>query len=578
MKNDIFLSNISDVLTELGPVDNLAPIQNGVKLLSNFSPSLFVDLFIGKEELNNNSHPIWKLIPKKNNTNFECGNYAIRLYTNESTPIKKIGFPQAAIGLIVLDSELLNEETLLYNLKRNSSQYSVLIILNYLNNDENARKLKYDFYGKFSIIDMASLTETGLSELLDTVILDDQKENLKKRCYLNTIQPLFQLTKDMIAQEQHIAIVRKNINSQLSNALRKEEAGGNISDTINTIKTQLQYWNSDTEKMIKIKYEELNKPMTGRYSQELSKWSDMLDDIERKEVAEKAERLVTSIDEKFLSNFEKKISKEVSSDFADDYNELLTTADTTLSNLNSLLLQKGITNSTKQALSIDYSRFPNPEKTIKNYIGFTRSYSGELGKKGASEYFAALREHTGSIMVAVGLLAPLNMISSAASGEASEDKHGTFAQISAFFKHMNDGIRMATAVVIIIMIVWGYFDLRERIPRKRQEEFERELKKARENIQTEGKRMFNETSKDWQNNVSMWLREAYTQLQSQLEKLIRDYSTELQKKSNDEKNRIQLLNQSLDTNSKSITNADRILDNTIRSHKDAVGDIEKSFR
>jgi hypothetical protein len=52
-------------------------------------------------------------------------------------------------------------------------------------------------------------------------------------------------------------------------------------------------------------------------------------------------------------------------------------------------------------------------------------------------------------MVAVGLLAPLNMISSAASGEASENKEGFFAQVAAFFKHMNDGIRMATAVVII---------------------------------------------------------------------------------------------------------------------------------
>jgi len=577
MNHDVFLSNISEALSELGPVENLAPIQSGIKMISKLSSSISIDFYLSSEELNNKSHAFWKIISKNDLKEGMLENYIITCITTETIPIKKIGVSQAAIGVILLDTSICSEETLLNIIKRSSQQYAVLIVLNYLENDSDARKLKYDFYGKFLIINMKSTEHETLLELIENAITEDQKEQLKKRTYLNTIQPLFVLTKEVIQQEQYISNVRKNINTQLSNSLRKDEVMSNINDIINIVKTQLQYWNSDTDKNIKIKYEELNKPMTGRYSQELTIWSNRLEDLERKEIAEKAERLMTAINDAFLNSFESKICKEVSSDFANDYNQLLLATNSTLSKLNRLLLEKGIASS-HNTLSIDYSRFPNPENTIKNYIGFTRSYSGELGKKGASEYFAALREHTGSIMVAVGLLAPLNMISSAASGEASENKEGFFAQVAAFFKHMNDGIRMATAVVIIIMIIWGYFDLKKRIPRKRQEEFERELKKARENLLSEGKRMFNETSKDWQNNISSWLREAFTQLQNQIEKLTRDYSADIQKKSNEEKNRIQLLNQSLDNSIKRISNADRIIENSHRMLRDAVNDTEKAFR
>src|ERR1035437_4601045 len=120
------------------------------------------------------------------------------------------------------------------------------------------------------------------------------------------------------------------------------------------------------------------------------------------------------------------------------------------------------------------------------------------------------------------------------------------------------------------MIIWGYFDLRKRIPRKRKEEFVRELKKAKENLQSEGKRMFNESSKDWQYSLSQWLRETYTNLQMQLEKIGKEHNSSQQQKSNDEKLRIQRLNQGLYNNSKQIGNSIRIMEGINRNYKDAI--------
>jgi CHASE3 domain sensor protein len=149
---------------------------------------------------------------------------------------------------------------------------------------------------------------------------------------------------------------------------------------------------------------------------------------------------------------------------------------------------------------------------------------------------------------------------------------------NSFMKSMSVGLRIAIGVITLIMIVYGYFDLRKRIPRRRKEEQERELRRAKENLVTEGKRMSNDSSKDWQANLSLWLREIQNQFVFQLDKLAKEFSLQQQQKLNDEKQKLQRMNQGLDNNSKRINNAEKLMENTIKTFDDKVNDIEKYFR
>jgi hypothetical protein len=581
MKHLAILSNLKEAIIELGPINNLSPINQGIKLLGDFQQLLHTDIYISTAVKTNVSHPFWKFCPIKDKAKIENNNYSIQVYCENELPKRKLGFPISALGIIVLDENLPLNEIVLYHIKQQSSEYAVLIILNYTESEIDAKKLKYAHNGLFFIIDMKTNTLESLDALLKEHITPVQFDKLLERSFLNTLQPLLALSTETIQQEQYISGVRKNINTQLSSVLRKEEMDSNINDTINTVKSQLQNWNFDLEKEMKNKYEELNKPITGRYSQKTTNWSESLVDLEHIEVAEKTERLVTEINPSFLINFENQIKNEITSDFTNDYTYILDQANSTINKINLVLDKKINLSKNQKILTIDYSRFPNSEKSLKSYIGFNRSYSGEVSKKGVSEYFVALREHIGTIMVVVGLLAPINMISSAAGTEAGtepENKESMMMQLSEIMKEVRAYIQFGTAGIIIVMIIWGYFDLRKRIPRKRKEEFERELKKAKENLQSEGKRMFNESSKDWQYNMSQWVRETYTSLQSQLDKIGKEHNTLQLQKSNDEKLRIQRLNQGLDNNNKQIGNSIRTMEGLNRNYKDAITDIEKDFR
>jgi hypothetical protein len=571
---------IQSAITEIGHLGNCGMLQIAInKFHKNGDGLVATDLYLSRAVAVNIAHPFWKLCLLQGVRNGVIEEYFLNIYDTEHKPMKVLGAKQSALGIVVIDENLLVDEDMLACIRRNSSQYAVMMLLNYATGEFNNIGLKFDSNGKFFTINADEVTVSSLKELLAIYINDSIREKLNQRSVLNTMQPLIMLTKEAVQREnQHMAI-RKNLNNQLSSVLRKDEAQVNISDFVNTIKTQIQNWNAEVERSLKLKYEDLNRPATGLYSQNLFKWSEQLTDLEQEDIAEKSEKLGASINKEFSDEFIGKVRKELESDFSNDYNIILNSAESLVGKINYQLIQRGIiSESEKSIFDVDFKKFPNPEKTLKNYVIFTRAYSGELIKKGVTEYFIALREYTGIIMVAVGLLAPLNMISSAASSESSSHHDSFFSKIAQPLKEMSTGIRFFTAFMTLGMIFYGYFDLRKRIPRRRKEEFERELRKAKEMLNTEGKRMFMDGARDWQNIVNQWQKEVYTQLNSSLEKAIKEFSTSGQQRLSEEKNRIQRLVQGIDNNVKRIANAEKLADGALRSYKDALSDLDRAFK
>lgn len=565
MQSNDVLNKVSEVLQELGPISNLSHLQYGIKQVNKLSGAslIYADMYTSQAIAANAMHPFWSASGISNTTEEVTeGDYTFSFLNKTRLPLKKLGAPQAALCIVALDENFLNEKEIIEYLKRNSALYAMMIVLNYSANERLSREIKFDFNGKTQTIAGDTINKS-LHVLLDELISAEQKTKLIQRSSYNSLKPLLVITKDAIQKEQKLVSTRKIVNVQLAGVLKKDEYQANISDIISQAKSQFLTWNSDAEKNIKLKYDELNKPLTGKYSTNISEWSQQLSELEKEDIAEKSERWGTSISKEFLNEYEKKIRTQLVSDFSNDHNNLLTSADSVLGKTNHLLSQKGIgDNGTK--LQIDYSRFPDPEKTLSNYVAFNRIYTGEMVKKGAVEYFIALREYTGLIMVVTGLLAPLYMIAAISD--------------NPFMKKMSVGLRVAIGAITLIMIVYGYFDLRKRIPRRRVEEREREIRRAKENLASEGKRMSNDSSKDWQNNLSLWLREVQNQVMLQLEKAVKDFSFLNQQKLNDEKQKLQRLNQGLDNNSKRIANAEKMMDSTMKTYDDRVNELEKFFR
>lgn len=564
MKNNILLTSLSSTLTELGSINNLSPIQKGIEFASTQQDFIYADVYTSENILNNSKHPFITLIPSLKEKNYlNIGDYFLEFLQNGSLSMKRIGKHIPAVAIVVIDEEW-RESAFIQLLHSNASQYCAMVVLNFSPTDDSFAVLKSNFIGKFINLHMANVELDSLELILNEQLNEDLKSKIKERTHLNVIAPIILLTKEAIQQEQHIAVVRKNLNAQLGLIIRKEESSANTNETSTAIKNLIQYWVTDSEKAMRTKYEELIKPNTGSYSIKMLQWTEELTELERSEMADKSEKWLAQVDNNFTLNLERKVREQLSIDFANEYQALLTSADTLVGKINYMLKTKEILVDESKIVKIDYSRFPEAKKTLNSYTGFTKSYSGELIKKGAIEYFVALREYTGLIMVVAGLLAPLNMISSISDNE--------------ILKTFSKAIRIITGVVTIVMIIYGYFDLRKRIPQRRKEDFERELRKAKETLLGEIKRMFVESNKDWQSNINLWIRETSGQLQQQLETTIRNFIDNQTKKTNEEKLRLQRLNQGLDNNAKRITSAERMLEGISRSYKDAMTDIEKAIR
>ena len=367
--------------------------------------------------------------------------------------------------------------------------------------------------------------------------------------------------KEIIDAENLAANTRKLLNTQNANITRKDEQGMNNNDFVQAIRQMMQKNAQELDKNFKIKYEDLNKPNTGKFSMMAAERVSLLEDFERTVLAEKSEKVQTTINEKFQKDFLDMIGRATTTELGKDEAFIKSSFEDLLSKVNFQLKSKGIKTISEEDA---YVPFPDKLRTVSTYCYYNRMYTGELIKKGAMEYFVALRDYTGLIMVVGGLLAPLSIIASASD--------------NGIFKSIATWVKASTALISLLMIIYGIYDLRKRIPLKRKEEFERELAKAKEMILQESKRMFSESSRDWTTNISNWIRDVSTNISNTLEKNLKELQTNKVSQMNNEKIQQQKLGVSLDNMLRNIQTADRQRDMMQTRHRDMLSELEKDLK
>lgn len=576
------LLQLKEALKELGTAAGSGLVQNALEKelqKKTDADQCVADIYCSEAVWTNAQHPLWQQLEKPEGITSICPGYTLHWYCIKKLPVLRLGNVLPGMAIVIWDGNLQNDVPTLLCLKRKYTQYNALVVLCYESCDPGSfREIKSGFYGVYHFIEMKEKESTNFQDVLNEYLDRETKRKLQERTEYNALMPYVQLIRDMVNEENRLTAAQKAVNTQSNTALRKNEVQSNTGDVVNQLRTQLQYWISDTEKNIRLKYEELNKPNTGSYSRHIQLWVGELTDLERTKMAEKTEKLAASVSQDFLKKFEQNVKRTAENDFANDYNIMLSSAENELAAANDMLRKKGISQKDNNALQLDLSRFPDAEKTLKSYISYTRLYAGELVKKGASEYFVALREYSGQIMIVTGLLAPLYMIAGLSSNEATQNTWYSFLSNLPWLKNMSTFVRITTGFLALAMIIYGFFDLRKRIPKKRAEEFDRELRKAKDTLSAEGRRMFADASKDWQSNLNQWLRETGGQLTSQLDKNTREHNNLLQSQLNEEKIRVQKSSQGIENTARRVNNAEKTVDNVYRSYRDGIADIEKSLR
>jgi hypothetical protein len=140
---------------------------------------------------------------------------------------------------------------------------------------------------------------------------------------------------------------------------------------------------------------------------------------------------------------------------------------------------------------------------------------------------------------------------------------------------MNKYIKLSTAFIAISLIVYGVYDLRRRIPRKREEEFKRELSKAKELLLSESKRMYSESARDWCSNIAQWIKEISQNITNQVDRNVRMLQSVKTQKMNQERLQQQKQQQSIDLLQRNIQTAERIKDQLATRFRDMASEATK---
>ena len=309
-----------------------------------------------------------------------------------------------------------------------------------------------------------------------------------------------------------------------------------------------------------------NKNNIGVFSSTLNNIleSFKFESIEKVNVAGKTETLETKINEKFINDFLKKITQAFKLEAEKDIQYIDKVIESSFEKINNNLKQKKIED-------LNISKIVKPDlgflRLVESHVYIQKKYAGELTKQGIMEYFVALRDYTGIIMMVVGIFGPLTLMS-ADSGAKEGEALFFLNSISVFLKPVRQVLQLITITLVASMLVLGIYDLRKRIPKKRLEQKEKDFEKAKESLLAEGKRVFNDISRDWNSSLSLFLKDYAQNIQNELDLSMKSYFSKNTQNQQVKKNNQSLEQANLELKVKSLTTAERLYETLQRKFGD----------
>jgi hypothetical protein len=424
---------------------------------------------------------------------------------------------------------------------------------------------------------------------------------LREFAYIQALEQIALLNRDNIIQENRIIQLRKALQNQLGQAVKLEEGSFNASELSGQARNRIQGALAELEKNIKQQWEDAGKPQTGAFFHRATSLSEELETLEELENLEKSEKITLRPPTHFEEDFQAQVQSTLTQRFEIDAGLIQRSVGKLTDDINQLFTQQQVN---PLAAPDDFRRRFDFKKITDSFATITKSYQGEMTKRGFTEYFVALREYTSLISTVVGLLMPIvigiggfevldefvlkskDQPQQVTSGVATAQDAAAVAanpaqkpsrwESMSFSQKLRTVVYTLSAVISIAMLAYGFYTLSHRIPLMREEVYQRELRRARDSLVAEGRRMFNDAGREWLGQVSNFCREQSVYLQNLSERAVKDFLQQRDKRLADSKNVIQRRNQGVDTLQRRLSSVDRAKDQSVQNISQLRRSIDQS--
>ena len=338
MKFEIFRDSIAAIQKEIG-ISNHSSffefISNGLDtiLADNLCP---IDVFISAEL---SSHQL-KNIEQLN----QSKKFKFNIYQNRASVFcNKFENLHSTIAFLIVgssyDDDVINNFLIL-----RAQTYKYIFVINLSGPVlENPFENCSNEHIKLQIVD--DVKDIGnIADYLISKFTNQELEAIKESSILKTLEPIIIYSGEIVKSETQLLQTRKLILSQESNNARKNDSINNLSDLNNTLRQLVQKNLIELERSFKTKYEELNKNKTGVFSNTLSNILDgfQFENIEKVNLAGKTETIETKINDRFLDNFQKKITQVFKLEAEKDVEYINKVVEASFEKINNNLKQKNI--------------------------------------------------------------------------------------------------------------------------------------------------------------------------------------------------------------------------------------------
>lgn len=487
-----------------------------------------------------------------------------------------ISYPSLVATIAFVFCEDLPEENIIQILESRYSNYKKIYLVSSDSNNYTTTSIN-EFCAKKRVQTQSILlqSEDGINNFVKNIDID----KLLQLSKLNTLKPVVDHISQIVKTENKILLSQKSLLVQDSHFLRKTDSSS-FSDINNIVRYTILKNLQEVEKGIKTKYEEYSKPNYGYFSERISFFCNTLKytDLNQIDVADKYEKIELGLNNEVSQRFFTFNEGELLKEFSKDLSLLNTITQSTFDELNQLLGRFKL-----PKMTIDKFVLPDLNSTLlvqgNNYM--QKNFRGEITKEGRNEYLIALRDYTGIIMVIVGLLMPLNLLIQGvdffSDGEqvpkTLAEVNNVYEYLAFFAKKTKLAILLVTSILSGILIWYGVVDLKVRIPRKRIEERERETQKLKEHVQSEAKRIYNDSYKDWVNNISNYIRELTQNITFEVDTILKNATKNAQEQTNYKKQQLSNSQSMIDNKLKNLQLAERTcegLQKSITEQKDRI--------
>ena len=525
---DSYLSNIHDFIeSNLFIIDVLVLSSLSTHSVEKLSNLLFGNVLCDFADTINTK------TPKEITINNDGQNILYRICFSEKVSLKKKEDEPAFISICVYNPDLLDEDTLPLICNRYLENIPLIISLS-TENDVKKLPLQIAYIKLIESTLNEHLTNETFNSFLNGLLANNNSEIFKESSIIEYIAYINKILKHSIEQEE------ENINSkkfifQQQISLLQQTTNNTTAEWLQGLKAQVGKYFTDYEKGVKTKIEDITRPQTGLLWNEFEDRVNSLDKLDKIDKAKMTEvRISKEFEVDFLGTIYKRLYSYFSNDLkslSDLYKEISSNFETELKQIGITLLPYYFNHLTDRAIT----------KILDSSVRIDRPYKNETPRKGAYEYFMAVRRYQ---IVFIMLFS-------------------TFGVALASFK------QYMIPITIVLLAIGGYLVWKS-VTEEREDTAAKELERAKESLRTEYKRILSESQREWMTTLSDHQKEQLTHLVNSLEKQTKDFSAKKATLQNEQKKLISRQAQGVDLKQKVIQESIKRLasiNNSILQHK-----------